>query len=459
MLVVISGTKVAACNTTVPVLTSSGSSFTFTTPPGCTSATGGNAGAACPGGACTQASNTTLINMLGVNDVEVKNMNLGPCYVKNFFSDPHGGSNMMDCVQFSGSNTNIHDNTIHDSFMPLNSTAFIASANVVIANNDLYHCGWCMGLAGGNYRLQDAHFTNNHMHDLGNFSDSGASGIHGNGIHSYDGSGGGIVNYYISNNLADGDMGQGTTSWYYLEGNTCGSNDTFGDTTGGSTGTLYFWNNVTVATKGGGNGLPNVNCGSGHVIVNNYSYCAAKGNGFACLWLGNPGVVGTGATVQNNVEQTGNVLIGQMSGTAPALVDYNVYGNASGGDNLWQVPGTSTSSFSTWQGAGFDQHGSASLGALLPNLNGCGTYECGAGVPSSGFVGINWGVNLSNLCTGAMASLCSDTTAGGTHVAIPRPTGTCSSQGSSGCWDIGAYQYNSGNPPPQPPTDLTATVK
>jgi hypothetical protein len=82
--------------------------------------------------------------------------------------------------------------------------------------------------------------------------------------------------------------------------------------------------------------------------------------------------------------------------------------------------------------------------------------------PTSGTSGtVGQGANLTALCS-TLPGLCSDSTLGvsyntTTH-AVSYPARTPNPRPTTGPWDAGVYQYNSGNQAPQPPTDLTAVV-
>jgi hypothetical protein len=74
---------------------------------------------------------------------------------------------------------------------------------------------------------------------------------------------------------------------------------------------------------------------------------------------------------------------------------------------------------------------------------------------------VGQGANLTSLCP-SLPGLCNDTTLGVSYNAtdhtVSYPSRTPNPRPASGAWDVGAYEYNSGNQPPQPPTGLTALV-
>ncbi|MGD0404475.1 MAG: choice-of-anchor D domain-containing protein [Candidatus Acidiferrales bacterium] len=448
--VIISGTSVAACNVQVQPLTDvSTTVFTFATPAGCTTATGGTVYNVCPAGACTnQQINANLVLATNVSHFEIKNAHWGPSFVSGM-SDTNNASGILT---INGSYTAVHDMTAHDGGSIWNEVGATTGQSVAFYNNDIWHACWLMGFAGAGTISQDLEWYNNHEHDIGNFSNGSVGTCHGNGIHFYDlgngvgGNAGGVQAVYHHDNLIDGDWGVATSGVpYFAEGRTpCGGlpasgpSDTFANGSGSSTGTMYEWNDVVAAYTLPGsppNGFPAISCGNKHFIVNNY-FLGNGTTGNGAIWDNNPSIdsTQTGITFANNILQSTDVLYQQIgsSQAAPVQIDYNVYGNNAGGNNAWQTAAVNTNSFTTWQGAGFDAHGYHYSG-LIPNINSCNTYECGAAQPTGSFVGLSAGTNLTSVCTGNanLAGLCMTSTAGGTATAVARPT--------SGSWNIGPF--------------------
>ena len=400
----------------------------------------------CPGvndtgtAACTnQPTNETAIEaMSNVNNITIKNLNCGPIYSVGS-SDATNGAPGLACIHFQGSNVTITNDQIHDAGIGIDNTEYGNDTNTVISNNDIQETGWGLGCAGGTHTNTNYQFYGNHLH---NFEKPTHTPAHVNGIHCYGSSSGGIQQFYLYNNLFDGNMGTGGwTAWAYFETNGT-SQDTFGPN-----GTLYAFNNIFVSPSNccvNGNGMLNFGGGTGHVIVNNYFY-GTQAQGGPCI----DGMAATNLTIENNVCQSlGQLFTTWTAGGLPNASwrtwDYNLYANISGGNAYWAVNSIVTSSFSPWQsGCNCDLHGQAQLSSSLSDI----TNE---GVPSAGFIGIGKGANLSSIATGSLAALAYDTSAGNTRTPLARP--------SSGAWDIGAYQYSS-DPPPAPPTSLTAVVQ
>jgi hypothetical protein len=445
--VIISGTSVSACNVQVRPLTNiSTTVFTYATPAGCTTATGGTVFAVCPAGACTdQQINGLPVSASNVNHFEIKNVHWGPSFVVGLFTST---SNASFLLQINGSFTNVHDSTMHDAGNIIDETHNRNTTSNSFSNLDLFHACWLMGYAP--LIATDFEWFNNHMHDIGNYSNGSVSTCHGNGIHTFSlgngvsGNTQGVQAIYAHDNLADGDWGVATSGIpYFFEGRSpCGGtpaggpSDTFANGSGASTGTFYEWNDVVAAFVTSGhppNGFPAISCGNGHIVVNNY-FMGAGPSGNGTNWDNNPSIdpTQTGVTYVNNVNQFTDVLFNQVgsSQAAPTQIDFNIYGANSGGNPAWNVSPVSTNSFTTWQGAGFDVHG-FHFTTLVPNINSCTTYECGAGQPTSGFAGLSAGTNLTSLCTGNpnLVGICLTSTAGGTATASARPT--------SGNWNIG----------------------
>jgi hypothetical protein len=385
---------------------------------------------------------------MGSNNITIEN--LGPCIgavvTNGSFSN---GAPGVDCIHFQGSNVTITNNQLHWDGLGIDNTSYGNDTNTVISDNDFQENGWGIGCAGAAVTNSNYQVFNNHFHNFDGWTNTGA---HVNGIHCYDGSGGGISSFYLYNNVFDGNMGTCCwTAWVYLESNGPGDN------WDNNTGTLYAYNNVFVDTIGLGNASLQTGGGVNHMIVNNTFWgtqSTSYGTG-KCLQVG-----GTGMTVENNVfVQCHQITYADShSGQTPSFAawDYNVYGPSNSGTSNFQFNSITQSTLSSWQSScGCDAHSQASnngLTAQLPNI----TNE---GVPSSGYMGIQQGADLTNTAVGMLAALAWDTDAGDTRTPVQRPSGTCSSQGTASCWDVGAYQYGSSAAAPQPPSGLAALVQ
>jgi hypothetical protein len=155
--------------------------------------------------------------------------------------------------------------------------------------------------------------------------------------------------------------------------------------------------------------------------------CAAYNNTFigpgGKLGVGYETDGGPGHIVKNNVFYNVSYAIYTPGGDGNVVSDYNTYY----GVTNW---GSSFESFSQWQAAGQDAHGQ---NGKDPKLNPNGTLQAGSSA-------IGAATNLTNL---GLPPLDSD------KAGVARP--------SNGNWDASGYQYST-DPPPNPPTGLSATV-
>ena len=134
----------------------------------------------------------------------------------------------------------------------------------------------------------------------------------------------------------------------------------------------------------------------------------------------------------------------ELGGMASSTWDYNLYFNINSGDSsqAWNYSakcangGGGYCSFPQWQTVKPDSHGQVTTAA--PNYGP--SFQLQTGSPAIGF-----GANLSSLCTGNVALLCSDKSG------AARP-------GGNTAWDAGASLFAGGNIP-NPPTGLNATVQ
>ena len=107
-------------------------------------------------------------------------------------------------------------------------------------------------------------------------------------------------------------------------------------------------------------------------------------------------------------------------------------------NNCFAYNGTFQGTFDKWKSAtGWDANSINNNTSAAFNSNGS---------PQSGAPVIGAGANLTNLATGNLATLASDTTLGGTRAAVARPP--------TGAWDIGAFAYK-----PASPTGVVVSVQ
>jgi hypothetical protein len=387
----------------------------------------------CPGinntytGACSNSqTNTHLIEAMGSNNIVVENL-FGLTQVVTTGTSGNGAPG-SDCVEFQGSNVTITNNQFYFCGNGVDNTSYHTDSNTVISNNYFSQNGWGIGCAGALFTNTNYQVSGNWFHNFSLYQNTTA---HVNGIHCYNGSGGGIASFYLYNNIFDGSMGTGGwTAWVYLE------SDGAGDNWNNNTGTLYAFNNIFVDSVGLGNASLQTGGGVNHLIVNNVfwgcnqSGCAGASTG-KCLQTG-----GTGMIVENNVfVQCAQITTADNhSGQTPSFTtwDYNVYGQAISGNSLFQFNAISQNTFSGWQSAcSCDAHGQAASNNLASAISNITS----AGVPSAGYIGLVAGANLTSTATGNLASLATGTTAANSITGEARP---------NSAWDVGAYEISNG---------------
>jgi len=163
-------------------------------------------------------------------------------------------------------------------------------------------------------------------------------------------------------------------------------------------------------------------------------------NTFMCT----PGL-GGGAGFNDNGKNSGSVAFENNAVTScdtlmyvskPITADYNAYGNSTSNTFVCGSTFYTNGQLSSWQSCiSGDSHSfyNSSLG-----------LDTTTGMPSSGSPVVGTGTNLSSLCNGDLAPLCSD------KAGTPRS--------SSGSWTIGAYSSGAAGPKPSAATGLTGTV-
>ena len=371
------------------------------------------------------------IHATGCNYCEVRNLG-----IYNIYVHAQNGSFSQQastyCINFNGANWLVHDNAFHDSGFCVYDN-YTNDGTSTIYNNDIYNSDHDIVIAGAAYTLQNALIYGNHLHDWANW-DCPNDGCHHDGIHGYNGSGGGTTNIYIYNNVFDGNLGSTMNAEIFLEG-------TQGGTPWTQNGTMYVFNNVL--STSGAHSAAQLWLGSGNLIANNTVVCS--GNTGDIAWQNK---TATGNLFKNNAEDNCGYFE-QWSenytvANASTDVVHNVYGRCNG-YNCWNWdqtgtggPNIDTPSFQTWQtGKQCDCDSPGNYASTGLNLSS--SY-----VPQSGSPVIGAAISLANSCSGNLAPLCSDITGS------PRP--------SSGAWDAGAYSFSSGQGP-QAPTGLVATVQ
>jgi len=373
----------------------------------------------------------------GCSNCEIRNLGIYNIYV-HVTNGAFNQQDMTHCIYFSGTGFLIHDNSLHDNGFCVYSN-YTNDSFYQIYDNDIFNNDHGVVIAGADYVLQNVYIYGNHIHDFANW-DCPNNGCHHDGIHAYNGSGGGVTNAYIYDNVFDGSMGVSMNAMIFMEGTSEGTPWT-------QNGTFYVFNNV-IATQGSHSAVQ-LNIGTNNLLVNNTWLSTDQITGDQGFIYQNGGGTGSFSSQKNNAmyglgqfESSNGTMT--FTGSASSQCDYNVYVNSPGnGSGIWnwQTAGVDTSAITTWRLSGCDTHGSYTPTGTL-NLNS--NY-----VPQGGSVVIGAGTSLYSTCNGqpvpGLGALCSD--------AAGNP------RSSSGNWDAGAFVYNSGGSAPGPPTGLTALVQ
>lgn len=360
------------------------------------------------------------------NNIEIRNLVIGPIYIHTSTSDLSQSAPGPLCVQFDGANNvSIHNNTMHDAGWCLNGGGG-PSTNLNIYNNEIYRVDHGVGIGNANTNIN---IYANHFHDFANW-DTSDNSFHHDGIHLFGVTGAVINGANEYNNLFDGDVGYNTTSWVYNEG---------------LTNNIHMYNNVAVMAPG------RTSCcgvlgfyGNGYTGSNNSAYNNTVIGAY---------VAGTGscmeASTQTNVTFRNNIMVGCQnligitgdSTVASGGLSNNVYEDIGtdyhigNGANTFSWGGSMFPSFTTWV------KDSGETGAVFGTLSSI-NINTTTGVLGAGSIAIGAGANLTGLDITTL-----DLDKSGT----PRPSG-------SAAWDAGAYQYAVISAL-APPTNLKATVQ
>lgn len=379
------------------------------------------------------------------HDIEVRNLIVANIYVRtanstddNNGAESSGGIGGVGC----GNNISIHDNT--STWAHANIYVWTGSSSSIsnwsIYNNVTANSTWGI-VAAINFSSQvvsNLLIYNNDINDGAGWNEP-SDEYHIDGIFVYGQGPTGYINGgYIYNNRMWGNWGNCSyvTAYAYINQNLTN---------------FYLFNNVfdNSAWNGAapcGNGDLALGYGDTNFYIYNNTflgYSSSPGGMFA----NDTGGGDTGMYLSNNIFAYAASALWMPSSSSPIAVDYNDYYDitGSGVSCAWGISSScvstgGSSSFSTWQGDGYDTHGTYAN----PNLNS--SY-----IPQSGSAAISLGTNLYSTCNGqpnpGLGALCYD------RAGNQRP--------SSGAWDAGAYSSGSGSTSAAPaaPTGLTATVQ
>jgi len=393
----------------------------------------GTSGGACLGGSCSLQNDLTQINMSevgGSSNIEIRNWLFEDAYLHTSSSDTAIDNTSANVALMSsiGGTISIHNNIMHDCSWCMRVDSYASGTVFNAYDNDIYNNDHDFAIGGTtNITPITVYIHDNHSGSKVNW-DAG-SYFHHDGIHLtpyfQPGSSNGV---YIYNNQWDGNWGNATTAYVFMES---------------TLPNVYIFNNVALWQND--SNLTNGQFGqielSGGMLANNSFYADGSfGSTGTCLYLATSD---SNTRVVNNVFSGCNMFQSNSSSSLSSTSDYNVYAHFSsaGGGEGWKWGSSQIGSLSAWKAAcGCDAH---ALDLTSTTLNVSATAA-----PLSGFQGAGTATNLSSMCSGqtnpGLGALCSDISGNA------RP--------SSGSWDAGAYQASGSSGGISPPTDLTGTI-
>ncbi len=360
------------------------------------------------------ASGSYGIEADSCTNCEIRNLTIQNLYVRTSTSDISIDQTAVRCVDFSGSNVSVHNNICHDAGWALTNGFKNGDGNISIYGNDVYNIdhGWVPVANAPGINIGAVYFYGNHIHDYANWDSGAADVYHHDGIHCFSTpvgtTGGHWSNVYVYNNRFDGNTGGNITGQIFLEGAGSG-----GTPCGDATSQFWIFNNVFTASQAD-NGI--IWVATTTLNFFNNIVLGHSPSDSTCLSIHSNGKV----KIQNNAVGGCNQLISASPTEIASLgdVDHNSYMDCTGSYNCFWVGTTDTASFTGYQSAtGLDAHSTSNL-SYVPLLELTGWPQTGSPL-------LGTGMNLSSLCSGALAPLCVDL---GGH---PRPT--------SGSWDAGSY--------------------
>lgn len=374
----------------------------------------GTPGAACPGGACSHQADSIGLVASNCSNCEVRNLNIINIYVHTLTTDTHSFGTFPSAIYWNNESNSIpnvlvHNNVIHDCAWCLLDN-YGSDSNFKFYNNDISHAAHGIAVAGfGANAATGIHIYSNHFHDFDNWDTGAADTYHIAGIHAYGTTVSNTTDTEVYNNLFSGSITtMDFTAWIYLENFQYSS--------------LVF-NNVILAPPSGTASFGMIAVGGGSssaptaAVLNNT--ILDDGNGI-CILVNN--VAGTAMiTVANNLCSGAATGIYYYT-TGTYLIDYNTYAAMAGSNTFYD--GTSYySTIAAWRTA-VSQDAHSQLIATA-HVNSNGTLQATSAA-------IKWADNFTSL---SVAPLDSD------FSGIARPAGTCVTQGTSTCWDDGAFQF------------------
>lgn len=375
-------------------------------------------------GGFANSISTNGINAAGCSNCEFRNLTITNMYV---FTDPnndHNGSG--GGIGISGSsNIKIHDCTFDQMNGPVWDGFGNGDTNISIYKNTFDHFNHGIEIGNNNSNvISNVFIYGNHFKNMVTW-DSSANNYHHDGIFFYQNTevANTVRNFYLYDNLFDGDLGVNATAWIYYNSGLNG---------------IYVFNNKmfnpgarSVALLE--SGYPNTG-DQNNFIYNNYFQCNVQGRAVQASGF-------TNYTLENNAMDACSVyFFGENSlNLGSGKIDHNVYGGATpGNDSLFKWNNTYIS-LTALRALGID------VNSLTPTSTGVNS----TGIPQAGSAVIhNDATNFANLdssCAGNLAPLCTD------FAGVARPAS------GSNNWDAGAYSFSS-LAPINPPTNLSAGI-
>ena len=340
-------------------------------------------------------------------------------YVRTSQADTGTGASGSGCMSVSGSNLTVADNTMDYAHwcVYVDENRHTTDSNLRFSGNDISNTDHGIALGfyndAGGAGLGPFYFNDNYVHDYTAWDSGAADTYHHDGFHCF-AAGSGVPDIggglYIYNNVWGGNVGpQNDTAQIFLEGTASGTPCATPSTP------IYLFNNVEQASQIGSPDDAYWTLASGAIHAYNNTLL---GNGSDACFDFNDQTT-PAATIENTLisgcrMEIGNGSVGlPYGGMGP---DYNLYAASGGNAFLCNNTVYAFSQFSKWQSCiGGDSHSRTTANA---QVNSDGTLK-----PVSPAIGA--GANLTSLCTGALAPLCSDI------YGVPRPV--------TGPWNAGAF--------------------
>lgn len=431
--VTISGNSVSSYNGTWTVASNDDSSNQFTFNASCNgTGSGGQVGVLCPTGKYCSVGASGSTNMIdgqssGGSGWEIRNLAIGPYYLRTSYQDNGGGSEWESIYErgCNGCSSKIHDNTMANAgivYVPASS----GDNGLQIYNNALLGGSDSMVIAGSSSsnNLSGAQIHDNYIADNG-IGDAPGCPAHLDGIHIWGLNGATESNVNFYNNWFTGNFGGCQTGAVYFEGNNVNDN--------------IYNNLITTTYKQANNGSMSIN-GPGPFLVANNTILG-QNDGDTCFEAegNNWSNSGGSFSFQNNVISGCSTLVVLKDSPTLTAWDYNAF--SLGGFNL-NGKGYNWSGNAWKQACACDNSSQWFSSASSLMLNSNGSVQTGSPAIGAATSLATLGINPLNM----------DTSAGDTVTPVTR---------LSAPWTIGAYNGSggSGGSPPAPPTGLAALVQ